>query len=122
MERPTNGGSDRRWHPDLNPAEWERATRQSIFDSVRRCVGHAMYPELRLGMPAAELQVSDAVFRELHICTQSYARALYALGQRPENAAGLIIAAAREAAAPNALHPCVVAALEQWCREADIAA
>jgi hypothetical protein len=77
-----------------------------------------MYSSLADVVHPHELQASDAVFRELHVCTQAYAKALYAIGQKPDGASALIVAAAREAAQPDELHSCIVAALEQWCIEA----
>ena len=112
-----NPPEDRRWHPPGDPGEWIQRTRQSIFDSVRRCVSHALYASLRSDSSPHEVHASDAVFRELHVCTQAYARALYALGQNEDGAAGLIVAAAREAVQPEELHASLVAAIDQWCRE-----
>jgi hypothetical protein len=109
---------DRRWYPTGDRDEWALTTRTATFEAVRRCVTHALYSSLADVHPH-ELQVSDAVFRELHICTQAYAKALFAIGQGSEGAAALIVAAAREASLPDELHPCVVAALEEWCHEAN---
>ena len=95
-----------------------KTTRDSIYESVRRCVTNAIYASLRADVRPRELHASDAVFRELHVCAQAYARALYGLGQTPEGAAQLIVAAAREASEPAPLHPSIVAALEEWVREA----
>jgi len=110
--------ADRRWHPVENREEWEKTTRQSVFDAIRRCVSHAIYGSLTAATQPHELYASDTVFQELHICAEAYARGLYALGHNPESAAAVIVAAARQASAPNELHPSVVSALEQWCREA----
>lgn len=116
--RASNDPTDRRWYPAADPAEWALTTRAAIFESVRRCVGHALYHSLQGEIHPRELEVSDAVFRELHSCTQSYAKALYTIGQKPDGVVALIVAAAREASQPDELHPCVVSALEEWCREA----
>jgi hypothetical protein len=64
------------------------------------------------------MYASDETFRELHLCAGAYARGLYALGQPEDGVVGLILVAAREAAAPGELHPAIVASIEQWCREA----
>jgi hypothetical protein len=109
---------NRRWQPAMDPAEWERRTRESIFRSVRLCVAHALYASLSTEIHPDELHASDTVFRELHGCSHEYACALYALGQEPDEASRLIVAAATEAAAPTQLHPAIVSALEEWCREA----
>ncbi len=119
MESCTNdGSSDRRWYPTGERDAWVLSTRTSIFESIRRCVTHAMYSSFAVVAHPHELQASDAVFRELHVCTQAYSKALFAIGQGPSGASALIIAAAREAAQPDELHPCIVSALEQWCQEA----
>lgn len=110
--------TDRRWHPIENPEEWENTTRQSIFESIQRCVTHAVYGSLSTATQPHELHASDAVFQELHICAEAYARGLYALGHNPESAAAVIVAAAKRACAPTELHASVVSALQQWCREA----
>jgi hypothetical protein len=110
--------ADRRWHPVENPEEWENTTRQSIFESIQRCVTHAVYGSLSNATQPHELHASDTVFQELHICAEAYARGLYALGHNPDSAAAVIVAAARQACAPIELHASVVSALQQWCREA----
>jgi hypothetical protein len=107
---------DRRWSPTDDPAEWVRATRQFMFDSIRGCVARAIGP-----VPDGEPQgidLSDEVFRRLHACTLTSARALYALGQDGDAAAALILAGAEAAAEPDELHPAVLRAIEQWCRDA----
>jgi hypothetical protein len=109
---------DRRWSPTGDHGEWARTTRQSVFEAARRCVSHAMYASLRGDMHPHELHASDVVFRELHVCVQAYSRALSALGQPEESSVGLIVAAARQASEPDDLHPSIVSAIEQWCREA----
>jgi hypothetical protein len=111
---------DRRWYPVGDAGEWERTTRESVFESVRKCMSHAIYPSLSTEVSSRELHASDAVFRELHLCAQGYARALYDLGQGPDGAARLIVAAAKEAAAPFELHASIVSALQQWCHEANV--
>jgi hypothetical protein len=108
---------DRRWHPTDDPMEWIQRTRDSIFESVKRCVSRAMSASPRDESPPNETVPSDAVFRELHVCTQAYSRALYALGQNADGAAALILAAAKQASRPEPLHHSVATAIEQWCRE-----
>lgn len=110
--------ADRRWNPVENPEEWERTTRDSIFESIRRCVSHAVYGSLSADTKPHELFASDAVFQELHICAEAYARGLYALGHDHDSAVAVIVAAAKRACAPDELHSSVVSALGQWCREA----
>jgi hypothetical protein len=89
--------TDRRWYPTGDRDGWPLTTHTAIFDSVRRCVAHALYSTLPDDVHPHELQVSDTVFRELHVCTQAYAKALYAIGQKTDGASALIVAAAREA-------------------------
>ena len=108
---------ERRWQPVNNAADWNRDTRQTVFDAVRACISHAMHASLRTDASPQEIYASDAVFRELHDCARAYAKMLNAIGQSADEAAALIVAAAREAAQPGALHPSIVSALLQWCEE-----
>ena len=117
QEQPDRVTADRRWRPAGDAAEWVERTRDSIFESAKRCVAHAM--TLRSEGPADQALPSDTVLRELRVCTVAYAKALYALGQTPDGAAALILAAARRAVQPEELGPSVVAAIDRWCREAD---
>jgi hypothetical protein len=113
--QPNQMAADRRWRPAGDAAEWVERTRDSIFESAKRCVAHAM--SLRSDEPAGQGQPSDAVLRELRVCTVAYAQALYALGQTPDGAAALILAAARRAVQPEELGPSVATAIDRWCRE-----
>ena len=116
QQQPDGVTADRRWRPAGDAAEWVERTRDSIFESAKRCVAHAM--SLRGDAPAVQGQPSDTVLRELRVCTVAYAQALYALGQTPDGAAALILAAARRAVQPEELGPSVVSAIDQWCRKA----
>jgi hypothetical protein len=116
--QPNQVAADRRWRPTGDAAEWVERTRDSIFASATRCIAHAM--SLRSDAPAGQSQPSDTVLRELRVCTEAYAKALYALGQTPDGAAALILAAARRAVQPEELQPPVVTAIDRWCREADL--
>jgi hypothetical protein len=122
VEIPIQEGAavDRRWYPAGNPVEWASTTRQVVFVSARRCIAHAIAVGLRADAPAEELYASDAMFRELHICVDAYARGLFALGQTEEGTIGLIVAAAREAAEPAEIHLAVLVAIERWCRDARV--
>jgi len=113
--QPNQVAADRRWRPSGDAAEWVERTRDSIFESAKRCVAHAM--SLHSDGPAGQAQPSDAVLRELRVCTVAYAQALYALGQTPDRAAALILAAARRAVQPEELGPSVATAIDRWCRE-----
>jgi hypothetical protein len=110
--------ADRRWHPVADTSTWDYKTRQAVFDAVRACLSHALCASLRSDASPQELHASDVVFRELHDCTETYARVLYAVGQGLSQVVALIIAAARGAATPDELHPSIVSALQQWCYEA----
>jgi hypothetical protein len=108
---PTDESNDRRWYPVGNPVEWAHTTREQIFQAVTRCIGHA------LDNPYASF-VADQTFLELHNCVSGYACGLYALGQTEEGVVALVFEAAKHACHPGELHPAIVAALGQWCREA----
>jgi hypothetical protein len=109
---------DRRWRPHRDGGEWERTTRESIFEAIQRCIAHAMGGAVTAGDEAQERPSAETIRQELHICAQAYARALYALGHTPASAAAVIVAAARRASEPATLEPSTVSALEEWCREA----
>ena len=113
--QPEQVTADRRWRPSGDAAEWTQRTRDSIFESAKRCVAHAML--LRSDSVAGNAQPSDTVLRELRVCTVAYAKALYALGQSPDGAAALILAAARRAVQPEELGPSVATAIDHWCRK-----
>lgn len=109
---------DRRWYPVDDPDDWAYVTRHLLFDSIRRCIAHAIGAPLRVDVAPHELHVSDDVFRHLHACARACAQELYALGQDGDGVVATILAGAVAAAKPNELHPAVIRAIEQWCREA----
>ncbi|HEY5060106.1 MAG TPA: hypothetical protein VII52_01160 [Gemmatimonadaceae bacterium] len=109
---------DRRWYPVDDPDDWAYITRHLLFDSIRRCIAQAIGAPVRTDIAPHELHVSDDVFRHLHSCAQACAQELYALGQDGDGVVKTILAGAVAAAKPNELHPAVIRAIEQWCREA----
>jgi hypothetical protein len=112
---------DRRWYPKGDPAEWQRTTRQSMFVSVRTCVADAIRSPVPNDLCPHDLYGSDDIFRNLCACVRAYARALFDLGQNDDGAVKMIVAAAQEAARPEELHPAILGAIAQWCREARLA-
>jgi hypothetical protein len=108
---------DRRWYPVDDRDDWAYITRNLLFDSIRRCIAHAIGAPVRTDMAPHELHVSDDVFRHLHACAQACAQELYALGQDGDGVVKTILAGAVAAAKPNELHPAVIRAIEHWCRE-----
>jgi hypothetical protein len=109
---------DRRWYPTDDPATWAQATRESMFASIRRCVAHAIGVPLRAGMVPHELVASDEVFQQLYSCASSCARSLQTMGLPDTRTVAMVVAAAIAAAEPDELPPAVLAAIEEWCREA----
>jgi hypothetical protein len=109
---------DRRWYPIANRAEWIFITRRRMFESVRACVAHAIGRPLEGDITPHSLSVSDAVFRELHHCVEACSRELYAVGQDEDGVVAMVLAGAAAAADPDELHPAVIRAMDQWCREA----
>jgi hypothetical protein len=93
--------------------EWEHTTREQIFQAVSRCIGRAM-------SNSAGTWVTDQAFLDLGTCVSVYARGLYALGQTEAGVVALVFEAAKRACDPDALHPAIVALLDDWCREAHL--
>jgi hypothetical protein len=93
-----------------------------MFESIRACIAHAIGAPIRDGIAPHELRASDDVFRQLHECAERCSHTLLCLGQDRDGAVAMVLAAARDAAEPDELHPAVLGAIEQWCREAESAA
>jgi hypothetical protein len=110
---------DRRWYPHDDPSRWVYVTRELMFDSIRRCIARAVGAPHDEDSASHELLSSDEVFRHLHACTSACARELYSLGQDCDGVVGFMLAGATAAADPDSLHPAVLRAIAEWCREAE---
>jgi hypothetical protein len=117
-ERPPHSEHDRRWYPADDESQWVNTTRTHLFDLIQRCMTLAIGAPISHGIAPADLEASDDVFRHLHACTEACAAALYRLGQEPEHVVEVVLAGAAAAADPDELHPAVIGAISQWCRDA----
>ena len=108
---------DRRWYPREDAGNWVHVTRQLMFDSIQRSVSQAIGAPGNGADAPREPDASDRVFRHLHVCASEHARELYKLGQDGDRVVALMLAAAAAAAEPDALHPAVVRAIAEWCRD-----
>lgn len=109
---------DRRWYPREDAGNWAHVTRQLMFESIQRCVAHAVGASRSGSLAPHEPYASDQVFRHLHVCASECARELYKLGQDGDRAVAFILAGAVAAAEPDTLHPAVLRAIADWCRDA----
>ena len=110
---------DRRWYPRDDAGRWASVTRELMFDSIQRCVARALGAPHDEDSAPHELLSSDEVFRHLHACASACARELYSLGQDCDGVVAFMLAGATAAADPDSLHPAVLRAIAEWCREVE---
>lgn len=108
---------DRRWYPRDDAGRWVHVTRELMFDSIQRCIARAVGAPHNEDSAPQELLSSDEVFRHLHACASACARELYRLGQDCDGVVAFMLAGATAAADPDSLHPAVLRAIAEWCRE-----
>ncbi|HEY5060253.1 MAG TPA: hypothetical protein VII52_01905, partial [Gemmatimonadaceae bacterium] len=87
-----------------------------MFESIQRCVAHAVGAPGSGSVAPREPYASDQVFRHLHACASECARELYKLGQDGDRVVAFMLAGAIAAAEPDTLHPAVLRAIAEWCR------
>jgi hypothetical protein len=110
---------DRRWYPHDDAGRWVHVTRELMFDSIQRCIARAVGAPHDEDSAPHELLSSDEVFRHLHACASACARELYSLGQDCDGVVAFMLAGATAAADPDSLHPAVLRAIAEWCREVE---
>ncbi len=103
-----------RRHESRRPHEARRA----VVASTRRCMHLATRQSITDDASTLDRYASDDTFRELHKCVAAFAHVMRTLGVPQRTSENMLMSALADAADSGEPHPALVAAIEEWFRDA----